>query len=221
VYVYVYAYVIAAPGETPVFTLYLITDGHDPSLIPRAVSEALANSPPGRIAVQLRAKACDPLTLFDLATQLRAITSQLGAALLINDRADIALATRADGVHLPERGLPIAAARALLGPHALIGASCHSAQSLARAAREGASFATLSPVFPSPDKGEPLGVTGFAALSANARLPVYALGGVLPEHAPQLRAAGAQGLAVISGVFSRPDRAAAVERFLSTWDDSG
>jgi thiamine-phosphate pyrophosphorylase len=200
------------------FTLYLITDAREPTAIPRAVAEALAGSPAGQTAVQLRAKSADPRTLFDLATELRAITSQLGAALLINDRIDLAQATRADGVHLPERGLPIRTARALLGPHAYVGASCHSAESLARAAREGASFATLSPVFPSPDKGEPLGLARFAALTARAVLPVYALGGVLPEHAPPLRAAGAHGLAVISGVFAQPERAAAVEGFLAAWE---
>jgi thiamine-phosphate pyrophosphorylase len=204
--------------KTPVFTLYLITDGTTPSLIPQAVAKALATSASHRIAVQLRAKNATPSTLFTLATELRALTSQLGAALLINDRADIAQAARADGVHLPEHGLPIPAARALLGPHALVGASCHSAEGLARAAREGASFATLSPVFPSPNKGEPLGLPRFAALTSAASLPVYALGGVLPEHSAQLRAAGAQGLAVISGVFSQPDRAAAVERYLAAWD---
>lgn len=200
------------------FTLYLITDGADPAAIPRSVALALAGGGPKRVAVQLRAKSSPASSLFAIASELRAITSQLGAALVINDRVDLALATRADGVHLPAAGLPVAAARALLGPRAYVGASCHTAHALARAGREGASFATLSPVFASPGKGEPLGVARFAELSAGAGLPVYALGGVLPAHASQLRAAGASGLAVISGVFAQPDPASAVERYLAAWD---
>lgn len=200
------------------FTLYLITDGKDLAQLPAAVSEALAGAPPGRVAVQLRAKAADARALFELATELRRMTSQLGAALLINDRVDVALAVGADGVHLPERGLPVAAAGALLGPGKYVAVSRHSAEGLAQAARAGASFATLSPVFASPDKGPPLGVEGFARLTAQAALPVFALGGVRVEHAPQLRAAGARGLAVISAVFAQNDRAQAVRQFLTAWD---
>ena len=202
------------------FTLYLITDGKDLVQLPAAVSEALAGATAGRVAVQLRAKAADARALFEVATELRRVTLQLGAALLINDRVDVALAVGADGVHLPERGLPAAAARALIGAGKYVGVSCHSAEGLARAASAGASFATLSPVFQSPDKGTPLGVERFAQLTAQAALPVFALGGIRPEHAPQLRAAGAHGLAVISAVFAQPDRAQAVRQFLTVWDAS-
>jgi thiamine monophosphate synthase len=104
-----------------------------------------------------------------------------------------------------------------LGERALIGVSCHDAAGLAAAASGGATFATLSPVFPSPNKGKPLGLPSFSALVRAANLPIYALGGVAVQEARALKAAGASGLAVISAVFSSQDPAAAVAGLLAAW----
>lgn len=196
--------------------LYLITDGDAPESIPSAVAAALSCAPPGRVAVQLRAKRSDERTLLELARALRRETQLRGAKLLINEHIDIARRVGADGVHLPERSIPASEARERLGPSACIGVSCHDADGLARA--RGASFACLSPVFASPGKGEPLGLPRFHELVEHAELPVFALGGVRPERAAALRAAGAAGLAVISAVFAQPDPARAVASFLEAWD---
>jgi len=200
-----------------VFDLYLITGGSPPDALGAAVREALRLAAPGRVAIQLRAKQLVSRDLLELARTLRDITRELGAPLFINDRVDIARIVSADGVHLPERGLPIAAARAVLGASAQIGVSCHDAAGLARAAAQGANFATLSPVFDTPDKGPALGVARFTGLVAQAGLPVYALGGVRPEHAAQLAACGAAGLAAISMVFGATDPAAATAQCLAAW----
>jgi thiamine-phosphate pyrophosphorylase len=202
-----------------VFCLYLITDGDAAESIPSAIAAALAHAPPGRVAVQLRAKRSDKRQVLELAQALRRETQQRGALLLINEHIDIALRVAADGVHLPERNISVSEARERLGPAACIGVSCHDAASLARA-RE-ASFACLSPVFATPGKGEPLGLPRFQSLLANAESPVFALGGVRPERIPELRAAGAAGLAVISAVFAQPDPGGAVVSFLEAWDHSG
>jgi thiamine-phosphate pyrophosphorylase len=106
-------------------------------------------------------------------------------------------------------------ARAALGPRAWLGVSCHDPSGLRRAADGGADYATLSPVFDSPNKGPALGIERFAAFARAAPLPVFALGGVQARHAEQLRAAGARGLAVISAVFGAADPAAAVRALLS------
>jgi thiamine-phosphate pyrophosphorylase len=201
-----------------VFQLYLITDG-DAAQIPSAVAAALSCAPPGRIAVQLRAKESDQRTLLELARALRRDTQRHGAKLLINEHLELARSVAADGVHLPEHSIGASEARERLGPGACIGVSCHDSQGLARA--RGASFACLSPVFASPGKGAPLGIDRFGALIAHAELPVIALGGIRPEHAPALRAAGAAGLAVISAVFAQPDPAHAVATLLEAWDHSG
>lgn len=199
------------------YALYLITDSAVPEQIPRAVAAALRGAPPDSVLVQLRAKACEPAQLYDIALALRDVCKAQRAGLVVNDRADLAQAVAADGVQLPERALPAAVVRRLLGERALIGVSCHDAAGLSAAASGGASFATLSPVFASPGKGEPLGLARFSALACSAGLPVYALGGVDAAHARALKAAGAAGLAVISAVFGSHDPAAAVSDLLAAW----
>lgn len=201
------------------FDLYLITDDRLPDLV-GAVRQALQGASAGRVAVQLRAKQRSSRELLQLATALRALTAEHGAALFVNDRVDIAVLCGADGVQLPEQAVPVASARALLPAGAHVGVSCHDAAGLARAARDGASFATLSPVYESPGKGPALGCDRFAALASQAPLPVYALGGVRPEHARALRSAGAAGLAVISAVSSAPDPALALHACLRAWADA-
>lgn len=199
------------------YPLYLITDGASPERIPEAVRAALRGAPPDSVLVQLRAKACEPGRLYDLALAVHEHCTTHGAGLVINDRADLAQAIAADGVHLPERALPAAAVRRVMGEHALIGVSCHDAAGLRAAASGGASFATLSPVFPSPQKGAPLGLPRFSELVRAASLPVYALGGVDASRARALKRAGASGLAVISAVFGSQDPASAVAGLLAAW----
>jgi len=200
-----------------VYALYLITDSTAPERIPEKVAAALRGAPPGSVLVQLRAKNCPPAQLYDIGLALRELCTAHGAGFVCSDRADLAQAVAADGVQLPERALPAAVVRRLLGERALIGVSCHDAAGLAAAASGGASFATLSPVFASPGKGEPLGLARFSALVRAASLPVYALGGVDVAHARALKAEGAAGLAVISAVFSSQDPAAAVSDLLAAW----
>jgi thiamine-phosphate pyrophosphorylase len=205
-------------AERPSFALYLITDGSAPLKLLAAVRDALGQVQSGRVAVQLRDKKLEGRALHDLALELRRITREHGSALLINDRIDVARAVQADGVHLPEHGVSIEAARALLGEEALIGKSCHDLVGLRHAAESGADLAVLSPVFESPRKGATLGVERFGELAREVALPVYALGGIRIENAGRLRGSGAAGLAVISAVFEASDRAAAVVQLLDAWD---
>jgi thiamine-phosphate pyrophosphorylase len=200
-----------------VYTLYLITDSASPDRIPGAVAAALRAAPPDSVLVQLRAKNCAPSQLYDIGLAVREHCQTHRAGFVVNDRADLAQAVAADGVQLPEQALAPGVVRKLLGERALIGVSCHDAAGLFAAASGGASFATLSPVFPSPNKGRPLGLARFSALVCGAGLPVYALGGVDATQARALKAAGAAGLAVISAVFGRPDPAAAVSDLLAAW----
>lgn len=199
------------------FDLYLITEPEaTPDMVVAAVQRALKGVPRDRVAVQLRSKQLPARELWSLARELRRITTSAGAKLLINDRVDVAKVVEADGVHLPENGLPPSAARMLLGAQATIGVSCHDAESLARAAQEGADFAVLGPVFDVPNKAPALALQAFAALVKASDLPVFALGGVDADNASALIAAGARGVAVIRAVFAAPDPAAAVRALLAT-----
>jgi thiamine-phosphate pyrophosphorylase len=192
--------------------VHLITDralAPDPAA---RAARALAGIAPGRVAVHLREKDLGGAALLALARALAAVCRAHGQLLLVNDRLDVALAAGADGVHLPSAGVPPADARRLLGPAALVGVSCHSADDVRRARDGGASYATFGPVYDTPSKrpwGAPVGV---AALRDAARLglPLVALGGVAAERVPEVVAAGAAGVAAIRAWLAGPDPAAAV-----------
>ncbi len=183
---------------------YVITDrrlaGGEDALV-AAVRTALAALPEGGALVQLREKDLSGRRLMALARALRDVTAARGCALLINDRVDVAMAAGADGVHLPEDGLPIAEARALLGPAALIGVSTHSASAARRASAAGADLIVFGPVWPTPSKpgARGVGLDALAEAAAAARpTPLYALGGLVsPARAAAAHAAGAHGTAAI------------------------
>jgi thiamine-phosphate pyrophosphorylase len=190
-----------------VIRLYLITPvSGDPG---PAVEAALAVLPRGSAGVQLRRPGESARQLLEHARILREMCTRFHAPLLVNDRADVALAARADGIHLPAHGLPVAGARALgIG---LIGVSVHSPEEVARAAREGADFAVFAPVYETPGKV----ASGEAALALACRaapIPVLALGGVDETNAHRCIQAGARGVACIRAVLGDRDPAAAAIR---------
>lgn len=190
----------------PVPRLYLIADAGRAA----RVEAALRGLPRGAAMVQLRDPALGARALLELARALLPACRAAGAPLLINDRADVALAAAAAGVHLPGAGLVPADARALLGPEALIGASCHAPDEVARAAREGADFCVFGPVWPTPGKGPAQGLSELArAARAAAGVPVLALGGVEVARASALLPSGAHGGACIRSVLDAADPAQA------------
>jgi len=201
-----------------VFDLYAITPERSPDAIERGVALLLTAAEPARIAVLLRAKHLSLTERRALGRALRTRTAQCGAALLVSAELELCAELDADGVQLPERGPSIAQARAELGAACLIGASRHDAAGLSLAAAQGASFATLSPVFASPGKDEPLGTAHFAALTRQAALPVVALGGIEPQHVAGLVRSGAAAIAVIRGVFDHSDPGAAALAYLAEID---
>jgi len=153
-----------------------------------------------------------------LARALRALTAAAGAALLINDRVDVALACDADGVHLPAHGLAVADARALLGRDRLIGVSTHAPDEVAAATAAGADFAVFGPLFDTPAKrpyGAPLGLDALAAARAAApSLPLLAIGGIDATRVAAVHQHGADGVAVIRAILAAPDPRAATRALL-------
>lgn len=197
------------------FSLYLITDRHQTAGRPllEVVEAALSG---GVRAVQLREKDLPAAELYELAWELRALTSRYDARLLINERIDIALAVEADGVQLGVNSLPVTAARRI-APELLIGYSSHGVGEAVAAIAKGADFATFGPVFPTPSKaayGEPVGL---GELQRACQQPVgdliFALGGVKQANLPQVTAAGCYRVALISDILAAPDPAAAAEAF--------
>jgi thiamine-phosphate pyrophosphorylase len=200
----------------PGFRLYLVTDRHQTRARPAAdvVEECLAA---GLRAVQLREKDLDAAELFLLARGLREATSRVGARLLVNDRADVALAVAADGVQRTHASLPVSVIRAVVGPARLLGASVHSLAEALSAEREGADFLVFGPVHDTPSKrpyGPPQGVDMLAQVVHAVKTPVFAIGGMTPARVAEARRAGAYGVAVISAILGTERPADATKAFL-------
>ncbi len=171
--------------------------------------------------IQLREKELPASAFLRLAEQMRKITAEAGALLIINDRLDVALAVGADGVHLGQDDLPIAAARRL-APGLIIGASTHSIAEARQAEKDGASYINIGPLFPTQTKqwtGEFLGLDGLRRIAAAVSLPFTVMGGIKPAHIPELRRAGAQIIAVVTAITAAPDPERAARDLLDMMHD--
>lgn len=194
--------------------LYAVTpDIEDTAELLAKVEAALAG---GARLLQYRNKRADAARRRVQARALAALAREHGVPLVINDHLELALEIAAEGVHLGAADGPLAAARARLGEGRLLGASCYARlESALEAERAGASYVAFGSFFPSAVK--PGAVRAPLALLAEAkrrlRVPVVAIGGITPENAPQLIAAGADSVAVISALFEAPDIRAAARRF--------
>ena len=157
--------------------------------------------------IQLREKQLTARTLYELTAGLAEITRGTPTSLLVNDRADIARAAGADGVHLASNSIDAAVIRETFGNHFLIGVSTHSQAELQRARDASADFAVFGPVFETSSKaqsGSPVGLQSLSeAAGAVAPFPVLALGGVSIANARECLRAGAVGIAAIS-LFAEP-----------------
>jgi thiamine-phosphate pyrophosphorylase len=197
--------------------LYLITpDASDTRDLLAKVAPVL----PHAACLQYRNKRATGHERLEQADALRTLCSDAGVPLIINDDASLAAAVGADGVHLGEHDGAVAAARARLGQDALIGVSCYD--DLRRAldgAAQGADYIAFGAFYPSITK--PLARQAPLELLRHARaigLPQVAIGGITPENARFVIAAGADMTAVISGVFDAPDRVAAARAYAACFD---
>ncbi|MFE0502427.1 thiamine phosphate synthase [Lysobacter soli] len=174
----------------------------------------------GATWLQYRNKAADGALRATQARELLTLCRRHGVPLIVNDDWRLAAAIGADGAHLGEDDGEIAAARDALGDAAIIGASCYDDPELARlAAASGASYIAFGAFFPSPTKPNARRATlDLLRDSAPLGLPRVAIGGITPDNARPLVEAGADLLAVISGVFDAADPAAAVRAYLDCFD---
>jgi len=178
------------------------------------VGECLAVGLP---AVQLREKDLPAAELARLGRELRALTRRHAALLIVNDRADVALAVEADGVQRTSTSLPVADLRAIADKRLRVGASVHSLDEAVAATEAGADWIVFGPVYDTPSKrayGPPRGLARLAAVTRAVETPVIAIGGVTPERVGEVRGAGARGVAVISAILAADSPADATRRFL-------
>lgn len=175
----------------------------------------------GLEALLLREPGLSDRALLDLARRLRLVLGPR-RRLVLHDRAHLVRASRADALHVGFRSLAPSVARTVVGPELPLGFSAHAHD--ATEARAGADYLFLGPVLATPSKEgllPPLGFEGLARACAAETRPVWALGGLAPEHAAGVRGAGARGLAVLRGVLGADDPARAVERYLDAWNRAG
>ncbi|MCA9608875.1 MAG: thiamine phosphate synthase [Myxococcales bacterium] len=190
--------------------LYAIVDpavarGRDPETIAAAV---LAG---GCARLQLRMKDGGDAARLALANRLRRRCAEAGVPFVVNDRPDLAVLCDADGLHLGQDDLPIAAARQIAGARE-IGRSTHDPAQARAAVAEGADLVAFGPIFATTSKHDPdpvVGLEGLAAICAAVDRPVVAIGGITVERAPAIREAGAAFGAVISAICTADDPEAA------------
>lgn len=195
--------------------LYLLTPDHADTTQLLTMTQAALDA--GIAWLQYRNKVADAALRREQAFALRVLCNRYRVPLIINDDAVLAHEVGADGVHLGEQDGDIADARTLLGPDALIGATCHDDIERAhRALASGANHVAFGAFFPSPTK--PAARRARPQLLHDATMlgvPVVAIGGITPDNGGPLVAAGANLLAVISGVYAAPDIGAAVRAYHS------
>jgi len=162
----------------------------------------------GARLLQLRVKDLPTREFLPIAHEVRLICQQAGCLLIINDRADVALAVEADGVHVGQEDLPLVAARKVLGPHKIIGVSTHDAEQAVTAERGGADYIGFGPVFGTSTKATSYSARGLEQLReirALVRLPIVAIGGITADRASSVLAVGADAVAMISDLVLADD----------------
>lgn len=195
----------------PDYSIYLVTD--DGCLQGRALIDCVREALEGGVTlVQYRAKTASSAEMYAEALQLKALCDSFKVPLIINDRLDIAMAVGAAGVHLGQDDLPCAAARKLLGEDYIIGVSAHNPAEAKTALQSGADYLGCGAVFGTATKADvkKLGTDGLAAICKAKGLPVVGIGGVTADNYREVRAAGADGAAIVSGILAQPDICATV-----------
>ena len=171
----------------------------------------------GAPAVQLRAKETCAREMAELARALARECRAADALLFVNDRVDVALAAGADGAHVGEDDLPLAAARGIVPPGFLLGMSADTVEVALRAQRDGADYVGVGPVYVTaskPDAGEAIGPARIAEVAAAVRIPVVGIGGIDAGNAAEVVRAGAAGVAVIRAVMAAADPEVAVRELM-------
>lgn len=196
---------------TAVYDLYVITD--------ERLSQGLTHTEIARRAIaggadviQLRDKHLSGEDLANYALEIRALTKKAGVLFIVNDRLDIAIASKADGVHLGQDDIPPRLARPLSPPGFIIGVSAGTLEEAIQAELDGADYIGLGPICPTGSKSDAGPVCGFDLITQvkkRVNIPVVAIGGIGPDNVKEAIAAGADGLAVISAVVSQNDITAA------------
>jgi thiamine-phosphate pyrophosphorylase len=193
------------PRRNSLAPLYAITDRELSGLSHAEQVRRLAMG--GATLIQLREKRLSADAFYNEAIAAMQVAREFGVKLIINDRVDIALACDADGVHLGQDDLPPAAARELMGERAVIGFSTHNREQALSALQLPVDYIALGPIFKTLTKSDPdplMGIQGLSSIRPLIDRAVVAIGGIDHSNAADVLAAGADSVAMISGLVSDP-----------------
>jgi thiamine-phosphate pyrophosphorylase len=185
----------------------------------RALEDIVAAAVRGGVTlVQVREKECSTRDFVALARSLKRVLAPAGVPLIINDRADVAMAACADGVHVGQSDMDCRDVRQLLGPHAIVGLSVETAEQALQAVNLPIDYLGVGPIFATPTKPDAApawGLGQLAALRRRTQQVLIAIGGIHAGNATQVREAGADGIAVVSALCAAPDPESAARDLLA------
>ena len=200
--------------------LCFVTDAGAPLSVPDQAERAARG---GAGWVQLRHKELDEAAFAELARAVAARLAPMGAGLIVNDRVEAARALGARGVHIGQSDGDPAAVRARIGPDMALGLSVEHEDHLAAIPRGCVTYLGVGPVRATaskPDHAPPIGFDGLTRIAAAAGLPCMAIGGLRAADVAEVRAAGCEGVAVVSAISRAPDPQAAARALLDRWSET-
>lgn len=197
--------------------IYLVTD--QGSCLHHSLETVVLQAIKAKAAcVQVREKKLDTRCFIEKALAIKAILTPFCVPLIINDRVDIAIAAKADGVHIGQSDMPYAMARKLLGPNAIIGLSVETWEDVIKAQDMSVDYIGVSPVFATPTKTDtkkPWGIAGLERIKKYSCHPLVAIGGINASNAADVIKAGADSIAVVSAICSAKDPFQATQELCS------
>ena len=199
-------------------SLYLVTDNsEDVEKFLKTIEESVKG---GATIVQIREKTADTLDFYNLALEVKKITTEYNVSLIINDRVDIALAIDADGVHVGQSDMPCDIARKLIGEDKILGVSAATIDDAKKAEKDGADYIGTGAVFPTKTKSDAPSVNKeeLSKIVESVNIPVVAIGGITLKNAHELKNTGIAGLAVVSAIMSSKNPKKSSEKLLDIFN---
>ncbi|WP_088070710.1 thiamine phosphate synthase [Gottfriedia luciferensis] len=197
------------------YKLYLVTDRDvlgSRNLV-NAVEEAIKG---GTTIVQIREKNCSSLDFYQVAMQVKEVTTKYNVPLIINDRLDIALAIKADGLHIGQEDLPLTVVRKIVGEDMIIGVSATTLEEAVLAQEQGADYVGIGSMYPTSTKldAKPVTFDDLRAIRKAVKIPIVGIGGITADNVSELMETNIDGVAIVSAILGKEDIKEAAEKFI-------
>ena len=201
-------------------SLYLVTDKRnktDDEFL-EIIEEAIKG---GTTVVQIREKEGETLDFYNLALKVKEITSKYNVPLIVNDRIDVALAIKSEGVHIGQTDMPADVARSLIGDEMILGVSASTVEEARKAEKDGADYIGTGAVFPTTTKDDAPSITkdDLKEVTGSINIPTVAIGGITLENASELAGTGIAGISVESAIMNSKDPKTASENLLKIYNE--